>query len=79
VLRVTLDSKIYISALKFGGKPLHILTMAGKGHVEIAVSEVILHEVLRVLGDKFEWPSAAARQRSVRCVNCASSLHRRKH
>jgi putative PIN family toxin of toxin-antitoxin system len=53
---VTLDSNIYISALKFGGQPLRILPMATAGEIEIAISEPIIAEVVRVLGDKFEWP-----------------------
>jgi hypothetical protein len=32
-------------------------TLAGEGHVEIAISETIIGEVVRVLGDKFEWPN----------------------
>jgi putative PIN family toxin of toxin-antitoxin system len=54
--RITLDTNEYISALAFGGNPLHILHMAIDGEVEIAISEPILSEVVRVLRQKFEWP-----------------------
>jgi putative PIN family toxin of toxin-antitoxin system len=53
VTRVTADSNIYISALMFGGKPLQLLEMALDGEVELAISEAILTETLRVLRDKF--------------------------
>lgn len=64
--RVTLDSNEYISALAFGGAASRILHMAIDGDLEIAVSEAIITEVLRVLREKFEWQGydiAAARQR----------------
>jgi putative PIN family toxin of toxin-antitoxin system len=53
VKRVTADSNIYISALMFGGKPLQILEIALEGEIELAISEAILSETLRVLRDKF--------------------------
>jgi uncharacterized protein len=53
VKRVTADSNIYISAVMFGGKPLRILEMALEGQIELAISEAILNETLRVLRDKF--------------------------
>ena len=51
--RVTVDSNIYISALRFGGKPLTILELALDGDIEISISDAILQETLRVLRDKF--------------------------
>ena len=55
--RVTLDTNVYISALKFGGEPQRILNMAGVGEIEIAISEPIIAETLRVLREKFDWPA----------------------
>jgi putative PIN family toxin of toxin-antitoxin system len=55
VRRVTVDSNIFISALKFGGKPLQLLNLARRGEIEIAISEAILDEFLGVLRDKFHW------------------------
>jgi putative PIN family toxin of toxin-antitoxin system len=52
---ITVDSNIYVSALNFRGKPLQLLEKAAAGEVDIAVSDSILGEVLRVLRDKFEW------------------------
>lgn len=54
-MRVTLDSNIYVSALQFGGKPLRVLQMGLDGELDIAVSEQILDETLRVLHEKFNW------------------------
>jgi uncharacterized protein len=55
VLRVTLDSNAYISALQFNGRALRLLRMAADGDLEIAVSEPIITEVIGVLRDKFAW------------------------
>ena len=53
MVRVTADSNIYISALMFGGKPLEILETALEGESDLAISDDILSETLRVLRDKF--------------------------
>jgi hypothetical protein len=42
------------SALMFGGKPLTIIELAQDGQVELAISEYILNETLRVLRDKLK-------------------------
>jgi putative PIN family toxin of toxin-antitoxin system len=52
---VTLDTNIYVSAFQFGGKPMEMLQMALDGEIEIAVSEPIIKETLRVLREKFNW------------------------
>lgn len=51
--KVTLDTNVYVSAFQFGG--MRLLHMAIDGDLEIAVSEPILGEVIRVLRDKFQW------------------------
>ncbi len=51
--RVTLDTDVYVSAFQFGG--MRLLHMAVDGDIEIAVSEPIIGEVIRVLRDKFQW------------------------
>lgn len=55
MISVTLDSNIYISALNFGGEPLHLLKMAEDGLIRLDVSDAILNEFGRVLRDKFGW------------------------
>ena len=51
--RVTLDTNVYISAFQFGG--MRLLHMAVNGDIEIAVTQPIIEEVIRVLRDKFRW------------------------
>lgn len=53
MLTVTLDTNIYISAFEFGGLPLRLLHMAVDGQIEVAISEPIIDETLRVLREKF--------------------------
>jgi len=53
VERVTADTNVLISALRFGGKPLDLLALVVDGDIELAISDAILHETLRVLQDKF--------------------------
>jgi len=55
VTRVTLDSNEYISAFAFRGKALELIHQAIDGDIEIAISEPILTETLRVLREKLEW------------------------
>lgn len=58
-VRVTADSNIYISALLFGGKPLAFLELARAGKINLALSDPIREEVMRVLRDKFQWEEEA--------------------
>ena len=51
----TFDSNVYISALVFQKKALHILDLAIERGVEIAISDEIVEETIRVLREKFHW------------------------
>lgn len=51
--RVVADSNVLVSAIRFGGKPKQLLDLAADGHIDIAISEAIVEETLRVLRDKF--------------------------
>ena len=53
--RLTLDTNNYVSGLEYTGKPAALLQMARDGEVEIAISQPIIDETLRVLRDKFKW------------------------
>ncbi len=53
--RVTLDTNELISAFNVRGKALELIHRAINGEIEIAISEPILVETMRVLRDKFEW------------------------
>jgi len=50
--KVTLDTNVYVSAFQFGG--MQLLHMAVDGDIEIAVSQPIIEEVIRVLREKFQ-------------------------
>ena len=51
----TFDSNVYISALVFRKKALQILDLAIEQGVEIAISDEIVEETIRVLREKFRW------------------------
>lgn len=53
MLRVTLDTNIYISAVLFGGKPDEILDLAREGKIRVVISEKIISEITEILGRKF--------------------------
>lgn len=55
MLRVTLDTNVYVSALEFGGVGARLLGMARAGIVRIDVSDAILDELVTVLRDDFAW------------------------
>jgi putative PIN family toxin of toxin-antitoxin system len=55
VTRVTLDTNELISAFNFRGKALELIHRAINGEIEIAISEPILQETMRVLRERFEW------------------------
>lgn len=55
MLRVTLDTNIYVSALEFGGVGARLLGMARAGMIGIDVSDAILDELVAVLRDDFAW------------------------
>lgn len=82
--RVVADTNVLVSALQFGGKPKQLLDLAIEGQVDLAVSEAIIAETLRVLRDKFErapeWLAEADRQLRViiRLVHPTESSRRSK-
>jgi uncharacterized protein len=45
-----------VSALNGGHRGLRLLHMAIDGDIEIAISEAIIAETIRVLREKFDWP-----------------------
>ena len=50
---VVADTNVLVSAIQFGGKPKQLLVLAADGHIDLAFSNAILEETLRVLRDKF--------------------------
>lgn len=78
--RVTLDTNIYILALQFGGSAAGLLQLALDGEIEVAISQPIIEETLRVLRGKFGWQQArlegalAVIQLCTRLVNASKRL-----
>jgi putative PIN family toxin of toxin-antitoxin system len=58
VRRVTIDTNIFVSAFEFGGKPAALLQMAMDGEINVAISQAIIDETVRILRDKFKWDAA---------------------
>lgn len=52
MLRIVLDTNIYISAILVGGKPEQIIDLARDGKIEIYISKPILIEIERILKEK---------------------------
>jgi uncharacterized protein len=55
VIRATLDSNIYISALEYGGIGVTLLNLGRAGKIRIDATESIFDETLGVLRDKYKW------------------------
>ena len=62
MLGVTADTNVYVSAFAFGGKPLQLLELATQGLIRLSISDAIIQETIRVLGEKFEWEQTALRE-----------------
>jgi putative PIN family toxin of toxin-antitoxin system len=56
MIRVVLDTNIYVSALVFGGKPAQVLQLAEAGLYVLVVSSEIRTELEETLETKFRWP-----------------------
>lgn len=56
MLKVVLDSNVYISALLFAGIPYKILNLAIKGKIRLIISREIIKETAGILRNKFYWP-----------------------
>ena len=55
MVRVTLDTSVYIGALNSRGFGSRLFAMAQSGAIRIDTSDAILDETIRVLREKFEW------------------------
>lgn len=55
MIRVVLDSNVWISALNFGGKPAQILKLAVKKQIRIYCSQTLFAELIGVLRKKFDY------------------------
>ena len=55
MLRIVIDTNIYISAILFDGKPESIIKLAATGKLTLYTSYAIVTEVAGVLRNKFTW------------------------
>ena len=55
MLRVTLDTSVYVGALNSRGFSAQIFLLVARGALRIDISDAIIHETIGVLRDKFEW------------------------
>ena len=63
MLRVTADTNVIISGLNFSGNPRRILQMAEDGVIQLAISDAILDEVVKVLRrEKLGWEEEEIRR-----------------
>ena len=62
MLRVVVDTNVYISALNFGGVPDKVLEFARRGQIELFISTPIVEEIASVLIRKFHWPPNRTRE-----------------
>jgi len=53
MLRVVVDTNVYISAIFWGGKPRHVIDLGRDGKIQIFTSEDIEQEILDKLMTKF--------------------------
>jgi putative PIN family toxin of toxin-antitoxin system len=62
MIRVVLDSNVYISALLFGGTPRAVVELAQLREFELFVSEPLIDEIEEVLKAKFHWTESLVRR-----------------
>lgn len=62
MIRVVVDTNVYVSALVFGGKPAAVLQLAESGAFQLVVSETIKAELVETLKNKFGWSTNSAEQ-----------------
>ena len=47
MLRIVVDTNIYISAIFWGGKPRHVIDLARDGKIQIFTSEDIINPAIK--------------------------------
>ncbi len=73
MLRIVVDTNVYVSALNFGGVPDQVLELARR-RIELFISMPIVREVGGVLKRKFRRPSNRAREAAATIREFASSV-----
>lgn len=55
MIRATVDTSVFVSALNFGGLPNEVLNQCQADAFSLCLSQSIVDEIHRVLRDAFEW------------------------
>lgn len=74
MLRVVLDTNVYVSAFSRGGVPLEILLAIIRGNTALFTSPFILREPEGVLLRKFHWSSDQVKRALSTIRQCVSSV-----
>lgn len=72
MIRVVLDSNVYVSAVLFGGNPRSVIELAQLGGFEIFISVPLIQEIEEVLKEKFLWHDAMVRRAAAKTWRAAS-------
>jgi putative PIN family toxin of toxin-antitoxin system len=56
--RVVLDTNVYVSALRYGGKPKQVVDYARDGMLQVLISTPLRLELERILRDKFSYSAS---------------------
>jgi uncharacterized protein len=61
VIRIVVDTNVYISALVFGGKPAFALREVEARGIQLVASRELEWELVETLTDEFGWPAEQVR------------------
>jgi putative PIN family toxin of toxin-antitoxin system len=71
VIRIVVDTNVYISALVFGGKPAFALQEVEALGIQLVASRELESELVETLTDKFGWPAEQVREACERLWHAA--------
>lgn len=55
MIKIVIDTNMFVSALNFGGTPSKALNLVNEGIIELIISPFILDELSKVLTRQFNW------------------------
>jgi putative PIN family toxin of toxin-antitoxin system len=61
-MRVVPDTNVLVSAIVFGGPPGRLVELAAEGSLQLILSPAVIHELRKVLRQKFGFSDAAVYQ-----------------
>jgi putative PIN family toxin of toxin-antitoxin system len=74
-MRVVLDTNVFISGFRYGGKPKIVFEMAIARLYTLLITEDILLEIEDVLSKKFGWPRSTVVSTLERVARIAEPVH----